>query len=69
MEPYVAFSDNAILEGATPQEGPLEGQTQATIPVKILLDPAKELDPAKVPTEKAAPIEESTEEAPPTGAH
>ena len=32
MEPYVAFSDDAILEGATPQERSLEGQTRALFP-------------------------------------
>ena len=70
MEPYVALSNNAILEGATPQERSLEGQTWATIPGKTqpapIEDPAKELAPAEVPTEEAAPIEEPTEEVPPT---
>ena len=48
----------------------LEGQTQATIPGKTQLAPAKEpaeeLAPAEVPTEEAAPIEEPTEEVAPT---
>ena len=43
---------------------PLEGQTQATIPMEILPDPTEELAPAKVPTEEAAPIKEPTEGAP-----
>ena len=71
MQPYVAFSNDAVLEGAKPQERSLEGQTQATIPVKTQLAPtkesAKELSPAEVPTEEPAPAEEPTEEAAPTG--
>ena len=66
----MAFSDNAILEGATPWERSLEGQTQATIPGKTqpvpTEEPAKELAPSKVPTEEVASTEEPTEEAAPT---
>ena len=74
MEPYVAFSDDAILEGAVPQERSLEGQIGAAIPRKNQLAPAEvpieeaapteELAPAKVPTEEVAPIEELTEKVP-----
>ena len=60
MEPYVAFSDDAILEGATPWERCPEGQTGAAISRKT--QPV----PPKVPTKEAAPIEEPTEEVPPT---
>ena len=75
MEPYVAFSNDAILEGAAPWERSLEGQTRATIPRMTQLAPAKvpieetapmeELAPAEVPTEEAALIQEPTEEVPP----
>ena len=79
IEPYVAFSDKAILEGAAPWGRSLEVQTLATIPVKTQLAPTqeptevaaptkistKEGDPTEVPTEVAAPTEVSTEEADP----
>ena len=65
MEPYAAFSDDAILEGAAPQERSLERQTQATIPMKIQPDPTEELAPAEVPTEEPAPAEEPTEQVAP----
>ena len=60
MEPYVVFSDDAVLKGATPWERSLEGQTQATIPVKTQLAPIEE------PTEEPAPAESSSQEAAPT---
>ena len=79
MEPYVAFSNDAIVEGATPQESSLGGQTQATIPLKTQpaprwgacqragrCTPTEEAAPAEEPTEEAAPTEEPTEEAAPT---
>ena len=66
MEPYVAFSDDVVLEGATPQERSLEGQIWATIPMEIQPDPTEELAPAKVPMEEAASIEGPPEETPPT---
>ena len=74
MEPYMAFSDNAILEAAVPQETSLEGQTGAAIPRKIQpappevpteVAPIEELAPPEVPTKEAAPIKEPTEEVPP----
>ena len=53
-----------ILEGATPQERSLEGQTRATIPRKT--QPAS----AKVPTKEAAPMEElAPVKVPHRGAH
>ena len=62
MEPYLAFSDDAVHEGATPWERSLKGWTQATIPRKTqpapAKDPAEELAPAEVSTEEATPIEE-----------
>ena len=70
MEPYVAFSSDAIVEGAAPVQRSLEGQTWTTIPMKTQLAPtkesAKELAPAEVPTEELAPAEEPTEEVTPT---
>ena len=70
MEPCITLSDDAILEGATPQERSLIGQTRATIPRKTQLVPAKvpakeaapmeELAPVKVSTKEAAHIEEPT---------
>ena len=63
MKPYITFSDNAILEGATPQERCLEGHTRATIPRKT--QPAPTEVPAKeaAPMEQLAPVEVSTNEA------
>ena len=66
MEPYVAFSNNAILEGAAPWERSLEGQTWATIPMKTQPDPTKKVAPAEEPTEEAAPTEVSAKETDPT---
>ena len=61
MEPYVAFSDDAILEGATPQRRSLEVQTGATIPMKTqpapTKEPTKEADSTEVPAEVVAPTE------------
>ena len=56
MEPYITFSDDAILEGATPWERSLEGQTRAIIPRKTQLAPVGE------PTDETDPMEEPTEE-------
>ena len=60
MEPYVTFSDDAILEGATPQERSPEGWTWAPIPVETQSAPTEE------PTNEPAPAEVSTEETAPT---
>ena len=49
MEPYVAISDKAVLEGAAPWGRSLGVQTWATNPVKTQLAPTEE------PTEVAAP--------------
>ena len=64
----MVFSDDAVLEGATPQERYQEGQIGAAIPRKTQLVPPKEAAPAeepapaKVPTNEVAPIAEPTEE-------
>ena len=66
MEPYVTFSDDAILDRAALQGRPLEDQTRVTIPrktqpasteVSTEEEPAKELAPAEVSTEEVTPIE------------
>ena len=66
MELYVAFSNDAILEGAAPQERFPEGQTWAPIPLETQVapteEPTKELAPAEVSMEEAAPTEEPTKE-------
>ena len=66
MEPYVAFSNDAILEGATPQETSPEGQTWVPIPVETQAapteEPTKELAPAEVSTKEATPTEDPTKE-------
>ena len=59
MEPYVAFSNKAVLEGATPQGRSLKVQAWATIPMKT------QSAPTEKPTEVAAPTEEPTEVAAP----
>ena len=69
MELYVAFSDNAILEGATPQERSPGGWTWAPILVETQAaptkDPTNEPAPAEVFMEEVAPTEEPTEELAP----
>ena len=69
MELYAAFSDDAILEDATPQERSLEGQTWAPIPVETQAAPTEELTdepaPAEVSMEEAAPTEEPSKELAP----
>ena len=66
MEPYVAFSNKAILEGATPWGRSLEVQTWATIPMKTQSAPIKEHTEVaaltKESTEVLAPMEVSAEE-------
>ena len=69
MEPYVAFSDDAILESTTPWERSPEGQTQAPIPVETQAAPTEELTmelaPTEISTEEATPTEEPTKETAP----
>ena len=66
MEPYVAFSNNAFLEGVTSQEGYPKGQTQAPIPVETQAappeEPTEETVPAVASMEETAPTEEPDEE-------
>ena len=77
MKPYVAFMDDAVLQGATPQEELLEGQTCTPSLVETLPVPnSKELKGAQAqesiappipweaeePTEEPASMEEPTEE-------
>ena len=70
MEPYVTFSDDAILDGAALQEGSLEDQTGETIPRNTQLastdvsteeEPAKKPAPTEVTTKEVAPAEEPLE--------
>ena len=50
MEPYVTFTNDAILEDATPCEGFPEGQPQAPIPVETPVAPiTEELEGTQVP--------------------
>ena len=69
MEPYVVFSNKAVLEDTTPQGRSLKVQTQATIPMKTQPGPTKEpievAAPTEEPTKVAAPTEVSTDEADP----
>ena len=80
MELYVTFTDNAVLEGAAPQERFPEQWPQAPIPVETLVVPiTEELEGTQVPEsgvtstqeigepiEELTPAEVSTEEAAPT---
>ena len=66
MEPYVAFSDKVILEGAIPWGRSLEVQTWAIILVKTQSAPAEEPTEVTAPTEEAAPTKEPTEFVDPT---
>ena len=56
MEPYVAFSNDGVLQGAAPCVRPLEVQSRATIPVRTQPAPT-EADCTEVPMVEA----ESTE--------
>ena len=65
MESYMSFSDDAVLDGATSQEGSLEDLTGVTIPGDAPLastgastkeEPAEEPTPMEVTTKEAAPI-------------
>ena len=63
----MAFSDNAVLEGVTPQERLSEGQIWAPIPVETPVTPiTKELEGIQVPELGVSPtpqeMEEPTEE-------
>ena len=66
MKPYVAFTDDTILEGAAPWKNFPQGQTQAPISVETLAAPTtEEPTPAKEPTKELVPTEGSTKEAAP----
>ena len=59
MEPYVALSDDAILEAAASQDRSPGGQTQAPIPVETKVAPMEE------PTKRLGQAEISAEESTP----
>ena len=65
MESHVSFSDDAILDGATSQEGSLEDLAGVTIPGDALPastgtsteeEPAEGQAPMEVTTKEAAPV-------------
>ena len=62
MEPYVSFSNDASLDGATSQEGFLEDWTWVTIPRDVQLA-FTDVSTEEEPVEKPAPTEVTTEEA------
>ena len=66
MEPYVSFSNDAILDGATSQEWLLEDLTGLTIP-RTALPASTGTSTEEEPVEKPAPTEVTTEETAPTG--
>ena len=66
MEPYVTFSHDTILDGATLQEGSLEDQTGVTIPRNTQLASTK-VPTKEEPAEKLAPTEVAAKEVAPTG--
>ena len=66
MGSYVSFSNDAILDGATSQEGCLEGLTGVTIPRNALPAPTS-TSTEEESMEKPAPTEVTTEGAAPTG--
>ena len=66
MEPYMSFSDDAILDGATSQEGCLTDLTGITIP-RNTLPTSTSTSTEKEPVEESAPMEVVTEEAVPAG--
>ena len=66
MEPYMSFSNDAILDGAAPKEGSLMDPTEVTIPRDAPLVSTGTFT-KKEPTEELAPMEVVTEEAAPTG--
>ena len=57
MEPYVTFTDDAVLEGAAPWERFPEGQPQAPTPVETLAAPStKELESTQVMESAVPPL-------------
>ena len=72
MKPFVVFIDDAILEGATPQEEPTEELASTEKPTEELapaMEPTEEPAPTEESTEEPAPAEEPTEELAPTKEH
>ena len=65
MGPYVSFSDDVVLDGATSQEGSLEDLTGVTIP-RNALPASTSTSTEEEPTEKPAPTEVTTTEAAPS---
>ena len=65
MEPYVSFSDDAVLDGAASQEGSLEDLTVVTIPRNAPLA-STSTSTEEEPAEEPAPMEVTTKEAAPT---
>ena len=66
MEAYVSFSNDAILDGASSQEGSLTDLTGVTIP-RNALPTSTGTSTEKEPTEESASMEVVTEKAAPTG--
>ena len=57
MEPYVTYTDDAVLEGAAPQERFPEGHTWAPIPVETPVAPiTEELEGTQVPESEVPPL-------------
>ena len=65
MEPYVTISDDAILDGATLQEGSLEDQSRVTTH-RNTQPTSTNVSTEEEPTEKPAPTEVTTREVTPT---
>ena len=65
MESYVSFSDDAVLDSATSQEGSLEDLTGVTIPRDAWLA-STSTSTEEEPAEEPAPTEVTTKEAAPT---
>ena len=66
MEPYIPFSDDAVLDGAASLEGSLEDLTRVTIPRNVPLA-STGTSTEEESAEEQAPTEVATEEAAPTG--
>ena len=62
MEPYMSFSDDAILDGATSQEGSLKDLTGVTIP-RDALPASTGTSTKEEPAEEPVPMEVATKEA------
>ena len=65
MEPYMPFSYDAILDGATSQEGSLEDITRLTIP-RSTPPASTSTSTEEEPAEEPAPMEVVTKETAPT---